>query len=478
MRASWKMLLCFFSVTTLSSYAFSEWTLTSENRTSKNWSFQQTNSRQAYLVMFMEGGAWNLSLMEIGDDGFQDIIQQVQFSRYEQALAKSKALMSEYLPKTFNPEDFIGTANAPLWKVTRDWSWSWEIRFGEWIAKEIEVDLFYKHKIKTDCADVPIYLRWIFARMHGLPAANRLMGSSRLMSQDSVRNEWAELPSGDEWYEDKKFLRMVDYVTANSNTHSIVEDGYSIAINKNSLFEGAYHVILHTESGHARVVYRTAKTNTEGALPFLIMDSNLPRMVRILAHGPFWEEEQPRSKSDGGFFRFRWPIKSGSGWKLLESDEMPNYSNEQFRSEFMTNKSYALSVMLRLRPDMNFHQAFDFGLQSIIDKLNERIPVVEQGYRFCRENDCSPGTTNYQNWSTPSRDQRISSIIEQTEEIVRLAVADGYDTDKKWQSSQSKEVLSLGDKKYTLRQMLDIWDNELFSSDPRSSIGRRWGVKN
>lgn len=479
MRASLVMLLCLLVASVTTSFAATNevWNLTSETSTSKNWHFQKATYRDAFVTVYAEGGAWQVALMQTAEDGFQDLENKFVFKTQQEALSQASSLMQNYEPQILDRDGFTPTDNEPLWQVTKQWNWDWEIRFGEWIAREIDIDLFYKHKVETDCADVPVYLRWIFARMHGLPAANRLMGSEQMMSQDSVRNEWANLPTGDEWWQDKKFLRMVDYITANSNTHSIVDDAYSIAIHSNSLFEGAFHVILHTVSGHARVVYRTSASNKEGALPFLIMDSNLPRMVRILAHGPFWEEEQPRKKSEGGFFRFRWPVKEGARWTLMDSDEMPYYSLEQYSSDFLLNKSYALTVMLRLRPDLNFDKAFDFGLQSVIDKLNERVPVVEQGYKFCQQNDCAPGTINYQNWSTPSRDQRIGSIIAQTEEIIRLAVESGHKTDLRWQEAQTKDVLALNETKFTLGELVEVWDKTLFSSDPRSSIQRRWGLK-
>ncbi len=58
-----------------------------------------------------------------------------------------------------------------VWKVEdRRWTAEEESNFARWVEENIAEDFFIRHKIPVDCADVPYAVRWIYARIAGLPA--------------------------------------------------------------------------------------------------------------------------------------------------------------------------------------------------------------------------------------------------------------------------------------------------------------------
>jgi hypothetical protein len=93
-------------------------------------------------------------------------------------------------------------------------------------------EFFYKNKVATDCADVAIAARWIFARIHKMPAAQTLAEPNVLFSNESFRNAWSDLPTHEDWTQDQLFRVALDYVLDNTYTHTLWKDSCSIHISQ------------------------------------------------------------------------------------------------------------------------------------------------------------------------------------------------------------------------------------------------------
>ncbi|MDP2968857.1 MAG: hypothetical protein Q8P64_06590, partial [Deltaproteobacteria bacterium] len=58
-----------------------------------------------------------------------------------------------------------------VWSVgDRRWTAEEESNFARWVEANLTEDFFIRHNIPVDCADVPYAVRWIYARIAGLPA--------------------------------------------------------------------------------------------------------------------------------------------------------------------------------------------------------------------------------------------------------------------------------------------------------------------
>src|SRR5690606_23134363 len=53
--------------------------------------------------------------------------------------------------------------------------------------------------------------------------------------------------------------------------------------------------------------------------------------------------------------------------------------------------------------------------QSILN----RIDVVKDGFAFCQNNSCAPGTQAWEDWSTPSRDKQLNLKVQTIESTIR-----------------------------------------------------------
>lgn len=361
-----------------------------------------------------------------------------------------------------------GLSTSQLWTVTQEWNWNWELRFAEWVKTELDSTWWTRHAIATDCADAVLSARWIFARIHGLPAANHLI-TGHWFTYRSVKPEWEALPTATEWYDDQKFLAALDYLLSQAFTQSLWEDSYPIAINPQALIPGAYHVRAYDDTGHVQLVYQIGLQPDQ--IPILTLNSTIPRRVRDLTEYVFLDAATHASA--GGFMRMRWPQWNADVVSFVADELMPHFSWEQFDPRFVRGgrKHFWEEVFYRLNPGANLEMLSERSLIQVRDLYLARIPVVEEGYTYCRAHSCSEGTLDWNAWSTPSRDKRIASSIGVFESLYQRTGGT-----ERIRRLLSQDILSLGRDEYSLNQLIQIWNRHAYSSDPNVPIRRRWGL--
>lgn len=199
----------------------------------------------------------------------------------------SKAAMKQFKIKNYNHQSsakhksilfFRNTevATKSLWKVTEKWDLNWEEKFIKWLEKDFNKDFFVKHQIVTDCADAAFALRWIFARMNGLPAANTMAGSHLLFTQDSMKQEWTLIPTAENWYEDKLFLTGLEYILRHAFTGTLGIDGYPIEMSPDAFRVGT----IHLDGVHTMII---SKIDFFGkGAPIWKLSSTVPAEIRVL----------------------------------------------------------------------------------------------------------------------------------------------------------------------------------------------------
>lgn len=126
-----------------------------------------------------------------------------------------------------------------------------------------------------------------------------------------------------------------------------------------------------------------------------------------------------QKRGKGGFLKLRWPVQENGTWQTLEGKAHPFYSTEQYQPEFMIEKrSFSESILLRLNPNFDFRKRLIDGIQFLNQQLTARLSIVEEGAKTCATQNCEPGTDNYENWSTPSRDAWLKDTILQIEKLL------------------------------------------------------------
>lgn len=426
------------------------------------------NGEKTLRVYYSENGHHYRDTIVVHSDGYQDRLKREILS-----LQTWQAERQQEGRRYSVPAISLQTQSRSdvLWKATNAWDEAWEKKFGEWIDSSVDKSFMVKHKLSTDCADAMIAFRWIFARIHRLPAANTLSGGS-LFTNESFRSVWSSLPSHSDWDKDQRFLKALDYVLDSTYTHSLEKDSYPLKIDRQFFFSGTVHLSLNQTSGHTMIVHKVAQSDRE--VPFYVYYSNLPKTIREL-YVQIYYGNRPRI-GFGGFMRSRWPTKAGGTWKLLDPKSHPAFSEEQYEESFAPNgTSYALAIYRRLFPNFDVLITLQALLDGLREQILQRVKIVEDGYAFCQVNDCSPGTVGDEDWSTPTRDQRILDGFD------ALSMFQMLDPSGSAQALSDKflhtPLLSFDGYDFTPNVFIQFALRGRFASpDPRVAIESRWGL--
>jgi hypothetical protein len=441
------------------------------------------------IVVFQESNRWIVDSFSHAADGWPEHFSHEVFEQrsdfqnrlntYEPmprqiAIAGLGSVVTAFFSQLHSLPQFAtelrGQKTAPydgLWPVTHEWSLDWESEYARWISREFTVDFFVKANFQTACSDVAYALRWIFAREHGLPAANRLT-TGEWFTNRSLRDAWRRLPTDRDWSKDRRFLAALSYLTHHTFTHTLWNDSYPIAMNLQFLTPGAYHVNRDATSGHTMIVSRVGTKTDE--IPLITLSSTTPRAVRHLNEYMYTE-----NKSDIkhlALLRMRWPQFTKSGVTLIKPELMPGYSLEQFDPSFVMapRTRFWEEIFFRLNPQMNYDVVTNMMLTEVISMLQLRESKVNEGFNLCRPHRCPNGSSGWEDWSTVSLDQRLRNAIGIFDEFL------AYVSNKSMiENSLKVPVIHYNGIAVNLDQAMGLWRSSKYTSDPADSIAKRWG---
>lgn len=374
-------------------------------------------------------------------------------------------------PYDYSPRFVTEDKTKSIWKATQLWNWEWEIRYAQWVSQEIDGQFFSRYGIATDCADVAIGLRWIFARIHGLPVGNTLAASGRLFTHASFKKSWSGLARGKLWHDDALFLAALDYIMDGAYTKTLLLDSYPIRIRADVFLPGVHHLQFHAQGGHTMLV----KSVKAGAFasPLQLLQSTLPRKVRDLAPTGYHISTQPQY--NGGFLRARQLVVSGGQWVLAAAEAHPDFSEEQYEEEFMKGHAgFSSAVKAHLLGKIDGAKEFTTSLKLLREAIESRLKVVSDGYLACQRIDCRPGTEGYEEWSTPVRDSKLKDL---TKLVVALARQNSSRNSVKTAWSEfTKLQVRINDVRYPMGRILENILNDRLVGDPGQTPEARWGL--
>ncbi len=433
-----------------------------------------------YLLLYSEQRKFYVEEFFQPQNGLQNRTHSFSYASKQLALEKYR-----FLGKGFHqgnppppPSSFAIANNGPIWPAQFQWDLAWEKNYEAWVKANFHADFFIENQIATDCADAAIALRWIFSRIHFLPAAQTLAGSSFLFTNEMVHDLWRDLPTHEDWRQDQRFRAALDYILKNTYTHSLMKDLYPIAIRRDSFHPGTVILNLYDqETGHTEIIADLA-TDENAPEPIRVLASDVPRDVRRLNEYPMqdWGLFPIRRKS--GFHRFRWPVQTPNGPTLQPEDQMPYFSEEQFSESFARERpTLTEAVIYRLFPRWN--PDYSLFMRSLVEqtlqRFQARVKIVSDGFTYCSRNDCAEGTAGWEAWSTPSRDQAILRLVGKINNTYRNVACD-RNCRNMLLSRMNTPILQIGTVTIHLREALETWGNLEYSSDPRDPIAVRWGL--
>lgn len=418
-------------------------------------------------------------------------LQERVLIRHFDRKSKAEAFMARYkrdheLPPPEGEADMpaaspvlepVTATEAPgqvLWKVTQNWSWDWELKYAQWVKANVDANFFQKYRIKTDCADVAIGLRWIFARINGLPVANTMAGSGVLFTQDSMKKSWVGLRRSVNWFDDQLFLAALDYVMDTTYTKTLIKDSYPIQINPQVFLPGVHHLEFHSQGGHTMLVTSVDPGGSFSEPRLVLVQSTVPRDFRVLGVTTYNRPDQP-DENDGGFMRIRWAEKSGRAWTLKAAASHPGYSNEQHQAAFMAGyNGFSSAVKARLSNRFDQFKEFEASLQDLRESLKKRVRSVEQGYLTCQQIDCGPRTAAYNEWSSPIGDSRLKKKVVGVVEAYQKNQGDRR-YQRAWADFLRLREIFVGNQVVPMQTILENVYHDKITSDPRDPVLKRWG---
>jgi hypothetical protein len=365
---------------------------------------------------------------------------------------------------------FSQTVNeSPLqvWKVgDRRWTVGEEYQYGKWVEENITEDFFIRYNIPVDCADVPYAIRWIYARIAHLPAAattkdNKLIGH--------WSTEWGRLPTHPEWHKDLRFRKALLHMLMETTTRTLPSDTYPIRITPDSVTPGTPFFVTESHSG---VVGRVVSDGSH-VHPLQTWEATVPAKVQKLNCRNFFTP-RPESTIYSGLVKFRWPLFQKGRWEYLPIKEHPFYSSEQYTSAFYEGYAdYVEAVAKRIDPtDYDPGEKVDKVIETMTHYLQDRVPIVLEGFKRCHEGGCQEGSIQWEIYSTPGRDGMITLWMDHLHQIIESNHLDQEVITEKMEAIPFDITMDRSISFYHL------YENYLWlSSHPEDSIEARWGLK-
>ncbi len=429
---------------------------------------QFTKSRMYHS--YKEGKFHYLDVYKVKPNSLQEKIHSYQFTSLFQLEEYQKNNLDSELRQSFKFSQFnfsnTENENNYIWKSENQWNADWEEKYSRWVNENLTEDFFNKYNIQTDCADVAFALRWIFSRIHSLPAANTLAGSGAIFSNYSFKNSWSSLKRHTQWHKDELFLKALDYLLDNTYTRTLHRDTYPIKLERKSFLNGTIRLL----GNHTEIISKINFNN--GKIPAYLYSSTIPRRLRELMKTIFLPASNPNIKT-GGLVKFRWPSEK---FKLKPKKEMPFYSEEQYSEEMNNGDLFALELFKKLNITLDPNEIIKEFIADLHNILNTRVEIVEEGFNYCQSKDCSLGSINYENHSTPSRDKRFKNKLKTYEAIIdsfEYALPGIRDT---YAKKLTETKISINDKELSLQSISSKMNNFWLSFNPNDSIEARWAI--
>ena len=424
-----------------------------------------------------EEGLWMVDHFRLDPGKLQEKVSHRSFSSEARARNRFDQLTEGYLSGSPRMARSVDTevAGEVLWRSTEKWSWAWEERYAQWLST-MNGKFFLDNKIGTDCADVAYGFRWIFSRINGLPAVNRLSGSGQLFTNESMRAEWKKLPTSSDWRKDKRFLAALEYFLDNTYTHSLMKDVYPVRIDASTLLVGTIFMHLYpTGSGHAEQIYRVDDPSQPA--PIRVLASTVPQAVREISEYGIQDWGSLPTRSTAGIMRFRWPDYRNGKWMIVPETEMSDYSLQQYDPSFAAGYgNFVRALLKRHLPAWAPSPGGALGesVATLMNRLRVRVAIVQDGYAACSRSPCKEGSSSWEEWSTPSRDAAILRLVQET---MALYSAPDCDATCRNMLEEAKPVAltAINSRPYTLIDAIDVWQKGKYVSDPNKSIAKRWG---
>lgn len=396
------------------------------------------------------------------------------------------------------------SAQASVWNTTQTWNDSWEQQYSDWVKSDFNEDIFTTGRwkgISTDCADALYAARIIFSYENGLPfkIINHATGSGFITNDLS---NWDGAKNGD-----SRVKSFISYITGIVGTKTLPLDSYPVAIDRSYIKAGAiwsrpritkenyFRKLLGLSTpedpGHAEIVKDVSDSGV-----ITLMGSTVPAAVRALnvtTSLVFMPIE-----TSTGFRRWKEPQDYG-----VPESQLPGYSLEQFKvgkstasnapsagegSGAATNSSgerkldqWIMDVQnqLALRAESS-EEKINRHVNDLCKLIQARVAAVKEGVAAHEKLNRCMNAEEFDSYSTPSRDKRIMTTIDQLLNAAGLnsLFSRGSAIGKLKANFDQCQGVDVGDgSTIPMDQAVSLFIQKQTSSDPNQNLRARWGLE-
>jgi hypothetical protein len=357
--------------------------------------------------------------------------------------------------------------SGQVWTVgERRWTEREERQFGVWVDANLKEDFFIRYKIPVDCADVPYAVRWIYSRIAHLPAAATTK-DGHLIGQWSTR--WRHLPTHPAWDKDARFRAALLYILSETTTRTLPLDTYPVRIDPESVTPGTVFFVTESHSG----VVGHVILDGSSAHPVQTWEATIPSKPQKMSQRNFLSP-RPESTSSSGLVKFRWPVSRDGKWTYLPAQRHPFYSEEQYSSNFYEGYAdYVDAVAKRIDPvQYDPAEKVEKLIDTITQFLQDRAPIVLDGFKRCHKGGCPEGSTPWELYSTPGRDGMITLLMDHLHHLIESNPLDRAALTRRMES------VIIHASKETSVTFNHLYQNYLWlSPHPEDSVEARWGLR-
>ena len=363
---------------------------------------------------------------------------------------------------------------SAVWTDVNTWDAAWEVKYSQWVESKFNSDFFVYGdygEIRTDCSDAVYYSRLIFTYENKLPYAIRdPSGGSRLITN--------RIGKFDRLAEPNRIMAFINYIGKITGTRTLIRDTYSVDISREwikpgivwfqrNIFEGK-QLYKHTET-----VISISET---GAVQ--LIGSTEPPMARsMLTSSSLTYLPDPTLET--GFRKwilpqnFHLPVYEQPGYSRSQYDKGHNEVEgkrdiynwlKEVSSILRTRKETKAEVLLRFANDLN----------AMVDK---RAGMVNEAMSLRNEVQRCLTASEYNNYSTPSRDKRIYDTLLIMMQFFVEESANKKDPFEKLEVafSHSPSIYLSPQFMITFMDYMKIVYQKKNSSNPNDSLEARWG---
>jgi len=276
------------------------------------------------------------------------------------------------------------------------------------------------------------------------------------------------LSTHSEWHEDHRFRQALLHMLAETTTRTLPSDTYPIRIVPDAVIPGTPFFVTESHSG----VLAASSWMVATSIP-----------CRPGSHCSCKSAEVEPTKflySKTGvhhLFRFgqiplaRTPERALG---VLPIEEYPFYSEEQYTSAFYEGYAdYVEAVARRIDPtDYDPSEKVDKIIGTMTHYLQDRVPIVSEGFSQCRNEGCPEGSPLWEIHSTPGRDGMIILWMDHLHQII-----DSNHFDQRVMK-EKMEAIPFNITAEHVISFYHLYKNYLWlSHHPEDSIEARWGLR-